>query len=441
MAAVIAVVALVAVPAIAFASQADLNWKSSFGSDGTAGVNGQFTGWVLSVDVNSTTGNVYVTDYDYGVQYFDADGNFLGKWVVAYPRAVAVDQSTGNVVVLTDASSSGSYDSVRVYSATGSLIRSWGTGDGDNALVDGGEDVQIDQDNGDVYVRGNGPESETMFRFSSTGTLLNEFVLPVGSGVGEFVDDDGPWMGAFAVDGGVVYMPDMNADVIRQYNYLGTFVGDIDEPVGDGIDFDPSAVAIGAVVDGGVCGGHLFAADTSGEDGIYRWDGMRFFMGNVKPAGTQTDLLDIAVNSANGTVYTIDGDTKSVGIFVSDSMLAPATLAKVGGAKFLGNSSALTALAKKDIRTAARAIKNQGLKTVAVRGYTARYGEGTAAYRLKLSTARAKAARAYLVSYLRTLGVTDVRVVAKGYGSNNPVASNLTYKGRQQNRRVEIWAR
>ena len=111
-----------------------------------------------------------------------------------------------------------------------------------------------------------------------------------------------------------------------------------------------------------------------------------------------------------------------------------------GGAKFLGNSYGLTALAKKDLRKAARAIKAAGYTSVAVRGYTARIGEGSVAFRTKLSTARAKAAKTYLASYLKTLGVSGVTISYKGYGSNNPVASNATYKGRQQNRRVEIWA-
>ena len=434
----LAVAALAVVPVVARAAEADLIWKGTFAQSGTAGNAGELSGWQLSVDVNSTSGNVYVSDYDYGVQYFDADGNFLGKWAVSYPRALAVDQSTGNVVVITDADSTGSYDSVRVYSPTGTLIRSWGTGTGANRLLMGGEDVAIDYDYGDIYVRGNGPESETVFRFSSTGSLLGTITLPVGSGVGEFIDDDGPFLGSMAVDGGVVYVPDMYADVVRCYNFFGTFVGDIEAPAGVNIDFTPSAVALSGV--DGPFGGHLYMADASGSDGVYHWDAMMQFMGNSKTTGAQTDVGDIAVNSTNGKVYTIDLDTNTVGMYWPSSLSEAPVLAKVGGAKFLGNSAGLTALAKKDLRAVARSIKNKGLKTVVVRGYTARYGEGTVSSRIKLSTARAKAARSYLVTYLKSLGVTGVTVTYKGYGSNNPVATNATYKGRQQNRRVEVWA-
>lgn len=122
-------------------------------------------------------------------------------------------------------------------------------------------------------------------------------------------------------------------------------------------------------------------------------------------------------------------------------MSAPVfTAHMVGGAKFLGNSYGLTGLAKKDLRKAGRAIKAAGVSKVAVRGYTARIGEGSVTFRTKLSVARAKAAKNYLASYLKTIGVSGVSISYKGYGSNNPVASNATYKGRQQNRRVEIWA-
>jgi len=51
-----------------------------------------------------------------------------------------------------------------------------------------------------------------------------------------------------------------------------------------------------------------------------------------------------------------------------------------------------------------------------------------------LSQARADAVRAYLGSK----GVAPGRMVAKGYGAANPIASNSTGAGRAQNRRVEL---
>lgn len=51
-----------------------------------------------------------------------------------------------------------------------------------------------------------------------------------------------------------------------------------------------------------------------------------------------------------------------------------------------------------------------------------------------LSTRRAKSAKMYLID----LGVQKNALSSKGYGSNQPVASNETEKGRSLNRRVEL---
>ncbi len=59
---------------------------------------------------------------------------------------------------------------------------------------------------------------------------------------------------------------------------------------------------------------------------------------------------------------------------------------------------------------------------------------GSDQYNLKLSDARAKAVRKYLLSK----GIDPERIVANGYGENYPVADNETEEGRQLNRRVEF---
>jgi outer membrane protein OmpA-like peptidoglycan-associated protein len=59
---------------------------------------------------------------------------------------------------------------------------------------------------------------------------------------------------------------------------------------------------------------------------------------------------------------------------------------------------------------------------------------GSAAINQRLSQARAAAVRAYLARK----GVAPVRMVARGYGPNDPVAPNTTAEGRARNRRVEL---
>jgi OOP family OmpA-OmpF porin len=59
---------------------------------------------------------------------------------------------------------------------------------------------------------------------------------------------------------------------------------------------------------------------------------------------------------------------------------------------------------------------------------------GSAELNLKLSKDRAESIKAYLVSK----GANASRIEATGYGKNQPIATNATAAGRQQNRRVEF---
>lgn len=59
---------------------------------------------------------------------------------------------------------------------------------------------------------------------------------------------------------------------------------------------------------------------------------------------------------------------------------------------------------------------------------------GSMALNLRLSKERAESVKAYLVSK----GANASRIEATGYGPNQPIASNATAEGRQQNRRVEF---
>jgi len=58
----------------------------------------------------------------------------------------------------------------------------------------------------------------------------------------------------------------------------------------------------------------------------------------------------------------------------------------------------------------------------------------SAAFNLKLSKARAKS----VVDYLVSNGIDANRLTYKGYGFEQPIASNKTEEGRQLNRRTEF---
>jgi OOP family OmpA-OmpF porin len=70
--------------------------------------------------------------------------------------------------------------------------------------------------------------------------------------------------------------------------------------------------------------------------------------------------------------------------------------------------------------------------TAKIDGYTDSVGSD--AYNLKLSDRRAKS----VFDYLTSRGIDPARLASHGFGEADPIASNDTEEGRQQNRRVML---
>lgn len=85
-----------------------------------------------------------------------------------------------------------------------------------------------------------------------------------------------------------------------------------------------------------------------------------------------------------------------------------------------------------DIRAIGTNLQQYPNSRVRVIGHTD--NTGSAAYNKDLSVRRANSVRSILLSS----GVSGNRVVARGRGENQPIASNATPAGRAANRRVEI---
>ncbi|APZ52780.1 OmpA family protein [Salipiger abyssi] len=99
---------------------------------------------------------------------------------------------------------------------------------------------------------------------------------------------------------------------------------------------------------------------------------------------------------------------------------------------FATDSASLRSDLQADIRTVGRSLLEYPNTTVQVLGHTD--SDGDAAYNLGLSQRRAQSVASLLIAE----GVPSSRVQAIGRGEDQPVASNLTAEGKQQNRRVEI---
>jgi outer membrane protein OmpA-like peptidoglycan-associated protein len=87
---------------------------------------------------------------------------------------------------------------------------------------------------------------------------------------------------------------------------------------------------------------------------------------------------------------------------------------------------------RENLRQLAQSLQRYPGTEVLIVGHTD--DRGTDAYNLTLSQRRAESARSYLVS----MGIPADRIRTAGRGESEPIASNETDAGRQQNRRVEI---
>jgi len=99
---------------------------------------------------------------------------------------------------------------------------------------------------------------------------------------------------------------------------------------------------------------------------------------------------------------------------------------------FETGSAALKENSKYELDEVAQILKSNASVKVELGGHTDSVGDDTG--NQTLSNARATS----VVNYLQRKGVSASNMVSKGYGENNPVDTNETDEGRQNNRRTEL---
>jgi len=104
----------------------------------------------------------------------------------------------------------------------------------------------------------------------------------------------------------------------------------------------------------------------------------------------------------------------------------------LGDVLFAPNQDELTPDAMRKLYALVTILKEQPRRTIRIEGYTD--SSGTESYNLDLSQRRADAVRDYLIDH----GISPNRIIARGYGEADSVASNATMAGRRENRRVEV---
>ncbi len=149
-------------------------------------------------------------------------------------------------------------------------------------------------------------------------------------------------------------------------------------------------------------------------------------------------IIGAAVGGVAGSIIGSKMDKQAKEL---DQDIPGATVTRVGegiavtfdsGLLFDFNSATLRSEARENLRNLAASLAKNPGEDVLIVGHTD--SVGTDSYNLDLSRRRAEAA----ASYIATVGVDRSRIGTKGMGENDPLASNDTDAGRQQNRRVEV---
>ena len=154
------------------------------------------------------------------------------------------------------------------------------------------------------------------------------------------------------------------------------------------------------------------------------------------PSGVSVDQMGCALDSdKDGVADHMDNCPGTESIYKVDDKGCAQTLAETVevklNVKFANNSDKIESGASEDIRELAEFMNKFTDTEVIVEGYTD--DRGSAQYNQSLSQRRAEAVRQVLIS---DYGIAASRIQAKGYGEENPIASNDTAEGRAANRRV-----
>ncbi len=161
-------------------------------------------------------------------------------------------------------------------------------------------------------------------------------------------------------------------------------------------------------------------------------------IGNQTGSTARGAIIGAVVGGAAGAVigHQMDQQAKEL-----EQNIPGATIARVGegiavtfssGILFPYNSTDILPAGRTNLDQLAASLQKYADSDVLIVGHADSDGSDT--YNLDLSQRRANAA----LAYLQARGVPSTRVHATGKGEAEPIASNSTEAGKQQNRRVEI---
>jgi outer membrane protein OmpA-like peptidoglycan-associated protein len=136
------------------------------------------------------------------------------------------------------------------------------------------------------------------------------------------------------------------------------------------------------------------------------------------------------VRSVRADVTIIDAVAESAA--KTQSFLTSLALIRTASVAFEPGSSSFTQGSSAALTELARLMLVYPSKRIRIEGHTD--DTGPESVNLRLSRERAQA----VASYLSSRGIADNRLIAKGYGSTQPIDDNFTDASRARNRRIEI---
>jgi outer membrane protein OmpA-like peptidoglycan-associated protein len=161
-------------------------------------------------------------------------------------------------------------------------------------------------------------------------------------------------------------------------------------------------------------------------------------IGNQTGSTARGAIIGAIVGGAAGAVigHQMDQQAKEI-----DASVEGATVQRVGegiavtfasGLLFAYDSDVIQANARANLTELANSLKKYPESSLLIVGHTD--DAGSDSYNQGLSQRRANAAAAFLESQ----GIARARIQTSGKGESEPIASNMSDEGRQQNRRVEV---
>ncbi|GMO41798.1 MAG: OmpA family protein [Termitinemataceae bacterium] len=154
------------------------------------------------------------------------------------------------------------------------------------------------------------------------------------------------------------------------------------------------------------------------------------FMGTAEAEIIESTEMDKTKLSAE-----IDKSLKEAGINdATVKIVDDGVSISIENIQFHADSAFLQESEKKKLDKIGEILKKYSDRDILVGGHTALAG-GTAESRMQLSNERAGAVAAYLI---KNSVRPRERIMVRGFGSNKPIADNVSEEGKRKNRRVEI---